>query len=257
MKVRTTNNSFGISLALIVLGVAILSCVTLRPAYSVALPPFATTGAFANYAGDGGFIAFMSGVSGNISYFVSGVFPNGSMTLEVTGNLSLGTEVGIPTSNVSLILTDQSSSPKYFPAVSPADFFRQINFQNISCNYVGSSEITVPAGIFNSVEYQGTGVNGSVLDFWFDNATGLALQMSGSAAELQLTKSNIAQPLALQSPANATLPIIAVFVVGWAFAGALFYAVRRYYLKKNKTDENPLANRTNSSIAKNKAQGKV
>src|SRR5579872_3977691 len=144
------------------------------------LPPYAIPGAYANYTGDGGFIAFMSGVSGNISYFVSAVLPNGSMDLVVTGNLSLGTELGIPTSNVSLNLVDTANSPKYFPAIPPAALLsHQIDFQNITCIFVKSSEITIPAGTFQTDEFQGTGVNGSVLNFWFDNTTGLALQMSG------------------------------------------------------------------------------
>jgi len=94
----------------------------------------------------------------------------------------------------------------------------------------------VPAGTFNGVEFEGIGANGSLLDFWFDNATGLALQMSGSAAELQLATSNIAQPLVAQSATNVELPIIAVFLVGWALAGLLFYVVRRHYLRKSKSD---------------------
>ncbi len=80
------------------------------------------------------------------------------------------------------------------------------------------------------------GANDSVLDFWFDNATGLALQMSGSAAELQLSATNIAQPLIAQSPAGVELPIIVVFLVGWTLAGLLFYAVRKHYLKKSQAD---------------------
>lgn len=209
-----------------------------RPVYSdTALPPYASVGAYANYTGDGGNIAFLSGVTGNISYYVSSISPNGSMDLNVIGNLSLGTELGIPTSNVSLVLTDQIYSPQYFPAVLPAELTaRQINFQNISCTFVTNTKISVPAGTFNSVEYQGMGANDSVLDFWFDNATGLALQMSGSAAELQLSATNIAQPLIAQSPAGVELPIIVVFLVGWTLAGLLFYAVRKHYLKKSQAD---------------------
>jgi hypothetical protein len=205
--------------------------------YSTSLPPYASVGAYANYTGAGGNIAFLSGVSGNISYYVSRILSNGSMDLTVLGNLSLGTELGIPTTNVSLSLTDQIYSPKYFPAIPPEDLVsRQIDFQNISCSYKTGGRISVPAGTFNGVEYQGIGANGSVLDFWFDNATGLALQMSGSAAELQLATSNIAQPLVVQSPSNVELPIIAVFLVGWALAGLLFYVVRRHYLRKSQSE---------------------
>jgi len=204
---------------------------------SSTLPAYATVGAYANYTGSGGFIAFFSGVTGNLSDTVTNVPPNGSMDLFVNGNLSLGTEVDVPTSQISEHLTDSISSPKFFPAIPTQDLLsRQIVFQNISCLFETSTLLTVPAGSFAAVEYQGTGVNDSTLDFWFDNSTGLALQMSGSGAELQLIGSNIARPLSIQSPSAFDLPIIAVFLVGWTVAGLLFYSVRRHYINKSKVD---------------------
>ena len=204
---------------------------------SSTLPAYATIGAFANYTGSGGYIAFLSGVSGNLSYTVTNVLANGSMELYVNGNLSLGTEVDIPTSQISENLTDSIYSPKIFPALPPQELTsKQIIFQNITCEFQTDSVLTVPAGTFEAVEYQGTGVNDSILDFWFDNSTGLAIQMSGSGAELQLTGSNIAQPFALQSSSAFDLSIVAVFLVGWTIAGLLFYAVRRHYIKKSEAD---------------------
>jgi len=211
---------------------------SLVPAYSDTLPPYAKVGAFADYTSDGGFIAFMSGVSGNISYHISSILQNGTMELTITGNLSFGTEAGIPTSNVTMTEYDQTDSPKYFPAISSSELFsRSIDFQNISCTFQGYSRITVPAGTFESVEFQGNGANASLLDFWFDNATGLALQMSGSAAELQLKTTNIATPLVAQSSISTELSIVVVFVSGWVLAGVLFYAVRRHYVKKSQINE--------------------
>ena len=203
---------------------------------STSFPAFATVGAFANYTGSGGFIAFLSGVSGNITYLVNSVFSNGTMGVSVKGNLSLGTEAGIPTSRVSQNLTDSVFDPRIFPAVPPQNLTaRQIVFQNITCSFEKNSQLSVPAGTFNATEFQGTGANGSVLDFWFDRSSGLAIQMSGSAAEIQLLNSNIASPIGFQSPSSVETQIIVVFVVGWAGAGLLFYSVRRHYLKKSES----------------------
>jgi hypothetical protein len=226
------------TLLLVLLGGAVLLAplyLSRNPTFATSSsPPYATVGAFANYTGDGGFIPFLSGVSGNLSYLVTNVLSNGSMSLLVTGNLSMGTEVGIPTSNVSLSLMDSIETPTYFPAIPPqALLSHQIIFQNITCNFVKNDVVTVPAGTFDSVEYQGTGANNSILDFWFDNQTGLALQMSGTASELQLTYSNIASPLAAQSATNLEIDISAVFIGGWVFAGLLFYAIRRHYIRKS------------------------
>ena len=92
------------------------------------------TEAFANYTAAGGNIAFLSGVSGNLSYTVTNVLPNGSMDLIVAGNLSLGTEVDIPTSQVSENLTDSAYSPEIFPALPPGNLgSKHITFQNVSC----------------------------------------------------------------------------------------------------------------------------
>jgi hypothetical protein len=206
-------------------------------------PAYASVGAFANYTGSGGFIAFLSGVSGNLTYFVSSVYSNGTMLVNIKGNLSLGTEVGIPTSQVSENLTDSVFHPRILPAIPPQNLTAEkIIFQNITCSFVKNSAISVPAGTFNATEFQGTGANGSVLDFWFDRSSGLAVQMAGSGAEFQLLNSNIAVPIGFQSDSSIGTQIIVVFIAGWMGAGLLFYSVRRYYLKKSKFIRSPANN---------------
>ena len=209
-------------------------------ATSSPFPPYASVGGFANYTGSGGFIAFLSGVSGNITYYVSSVYSNGTMEVAVKGNLSMGTEAGIPTSQVSENLSDSIFRPRILPAIPPENLTDQsLVFQNITCTFEKNAAITVPAGTFNATEFQGTGTNGSTLDFWFDRSTGLAVQMSGSAAEFQLLNSNIATPIGLQSSSSVGAQIIIVFVVGWVVAGFLFYSIRRYYLKRSNLRKFP------------------
>ncbi len=202
---------------------------------SLNYPPYAKVGAYAFYGGDGGYIAFLSGVSGNISYYVTDVYPNSSMRLMVDANLSLGTEV---TNNVSITsenLTDSIFTPRFLPAVPPQDLTESsIMFQNISCTFVANNaQYLVAAGAFNATEYQAT-VNGTVLTFWFDRPSGLAIEMLEAGSYFQLVDSNIAVPLAVQSQFQSYLPYIEVFVTGWAAAGLLFYAVRRYYVRKSE-----------------------
>ena len=206
-------------------------------------PAYASVGAFANYTGSGGFIAFLSGVSGNLTYYVNSVYSNGTMLVNIKGNLSLGTEVGIPTSQVSENLTDSVFNPRILPAIPPQNLTAEkIIFQNITCSFEKNSAISVPAGTFNATEFQGTGANGSVLDFWFDRSSGLAVQMAGSGAEFQLLNSNIAVPIGFESNNSIGTQIIVVFIGGWVGAGLLFYSVRRYYLKKSKFLRSPANN---------------
>jgi hypothetical protein len=209
----------------------------IKPSYgSVSTyPSYAKVGAYAFYAGDGGFIAFLSGVSGNISYTITDVYPNGTMNLLVNANLSLGTEV---TNNVSTVvenLTDYVFAPRILPAVPPQDLNgSEINFQNVSFTFVANNgQYTVAAGTFNATEYQAS-ANGTTLTFWFDRPSGLAIEMLESGSYFQLVTSNIAVPLAVQSSFQSYLPYILVFVTGWTAAGLLFYGVRRYYIKKSE-----------------------
>ena len=199
------------------------------------LPPYAKAGGYAFYSGNGGFIPYMSGVSANISYYVENVFPNNTMSLMVNANLSMGTEVSTTPTIVTENLTDLISNPRFLPAVQPQNLTsRNIVFQNISCKFVGNAELQVPAGKFNATEFQGQNANGTILDFWFDRSSGLALQMVEAASYFQLIQTNIATPLSTQQPIQAEAPFIIIFVVGWGAAGLLFYGVVRYYSKKGR-----------------------
>jgi hypothetical protein len=204
---------------------------------STSYPSYAKVGAYAFYSGDGGFIAFLSGVSGNISYTLTDVYTNSSMNLLVNANLSLGTEVTNNVSTVTENLTDSIFAPKIMPAVPPQDLTgSKITFQNIVCTFVANNaQFSVAAGTFNATEYQAQ-VNGTELTFWFDRPSGLAIEMLESGSYFQLVDSNIAMPLAVQTSFQSYLPYILVFVTGWAAAGLLFYGVRRHYIKKCERD---------------------
>jgi hypothetical protein len=198
-------------------------------------PPYARVGAYALYSGDGGFVAFLSGASANISYYVYDVYSNGTMNVFVNASLSLGTEVTNGSTSVAKNVTDSISSPSIMPAISPEYLTGgTIVFENITCTFVENSMLTVPAGNFNATEYQGKDENGTTIQFWFDRSTGLSLEMVQPASYFQLIQSNIAIPLSTQTAIQSELPFIAIFVVGWAGAGALFYAVIRHYTKKAK-----------------------
>jgi hypothetical protein len=200
-------------------------------------PPYAEVGGYAFYSGDGGFIPYMSGVSANISYYVTDVFQNNTMKLLVNANLSMGSEVSTTPAVVSENLTDQIYSPKFMPAIPPQNLTaNSIVFQNITCTLIGNSKLQVPAGKFNATEFQGRDANGSVLSFWFDRSTGIALQMVEAASYFQLVQTNIATPLSTQQPIQAEAPFIIIFAVGWGAAGLLFYGVVRYYSKKGSRD---------------------
>ncbi len=203
-----------------------------------AYPDYAKVGAFAFYSGDGGYIAFLSGVSGNISYYVTNVYSNYSMRIFVNANLSLGTEVTTNVSMVSENLTDSIFAPKILPAVPVQNLtMSNIIFQNINCTFLANNDqFNVPAGNFNATEFQGKDANGTSLYFWFDRSSGLAIEMLEAGSYFQLINSNIAIPSSTQSSFLAELPFILIFVVGWAAAGLLFYSVRRHYLKKSQVE---------------------
>jgi hypothetical protein len=196
-------------------------------------PAYAKTGAFAFYSGDGGFVAFMSGVSANITYYVTNVYPNNTMEVLVNANLSMGTEVSTAPTIVTENLTDSISNPHILPALPPQDLTgAHIVFQNITCSFAGFSVIQVPAGRFNATEFQGKDTNGTTLDFWFDRSTGLSLQMVEAASYFQLIQTNIATPISTQPAEQAEAPFVIIFVVGWAAAGLLFYSVIKHYTKR-------------------------
>ena len=186
-------------------------------------PPYAKVGAYALFSGDGGFVAFLSGVSANISYFVSDVYPNSTMRVYVNASLTLGTEVPNGSTIVTKNVTDPIYSPSLFPAIPPENLTSgQMTFENVTCTFVKNAMHTVPAGTFNATEYQGKDSNGTTVYFWFDRPTGLSLEMDQASSYFQLVVSNIAAPLGTQTPFQSELPFILVFVAGWACAGLLF-----------------------------------
>lgn len=197
-------------------------------------PPYARVGAYALYSGDGGFVAFLSGVSANISYYVTSVYPNNTMVVFVNASISLGTEVSNGTTTRQENVTEPVYSPKILPAIPAQDLAAsEITFESIQCKFVKNSMLTVPAGRFNATEYQGQGVNGTTY-FWFDRATGLALEMVQSTSYFQLIDSNIATPLNVQAPIQSEIPFILIFITGWVGAGLLFYFLIRYYSRRAK-----------------------
>ncbi|MDG6997857.1 MAG: hypothetical protein JRN15_01945 [Nitrososphaerota archaeon] len=202
---------------------------------SASVPPFAKEGAYALYSGNGGFVAFLSGASANISYYVYNVYPNGTMRVFVNVSLSLGTEVANGSTTVAENITDSAYYPSIMPAISPANLTGEpIVFQNITCTFVQNSKLTVPAGNFNATEYQGENANGTTVHYWFDRATGLSLEMVQPASYFQLIQSNIAIPLSTQTAIQSEIPFLVVFFVGWAGAGLFFYALVRHYTRKAK-----------------------
>lgn len=207
---------------------------------STQYPPYATVGAYAYYSGNGGFIAFLSGVSSNVSYYVSNVYSNNdSMRVFVNENISLGTELTVNETMISENVTDSIFAPTTFLAVPPENLTsNEIVFENTTCKFVENSVLAVPAGSFNATEFQGTNSNGTVQDFWFDRSSGLAIEMlePATSSYFQLVDSNIATPVQAQSQFAAEIPFILVFAVGWTGAGVLFYVVRRHYIRKSQRE---------------------
>jgi hypothetical protein len=213
-------------------------------------PAYAKVGAFANYSGSGGFIAFLSGVSTNITYDVTGVYSNNTMEVFVNATISLGTEIQNDTSTYTMNLTDSIYSPKVMPVIPPQDINADtIVFQNVTCNFVKDVELTVSAGTYNAAEFQGKNANGTMLQFWFDRDSGLALEMVEPGSYIQLIQTNIATPLSVQSQFSSYLPYIVIFIVGWAGAGLCFFAVIRHYSHKGRK-ATPMQNVENKSKPK-------
>ena len=196
---------------------------------------FAVQGAYATYAAEGGFIPFFSGVNGTVSYLITAVYPNGTMHVSVSANMSQGNEV--PETFQVFNYTDSISSPKVFP-VLPAGLLgsRQIRFQNVTCNYVKSTNITVPAGSFATIEYLGKDANGSQDYFWFDQVTGLAVQMAGGAGAFQLQGSNVATPTSIPSGLSTSFPFLTTFGLVWVVAALVFVGLWKYYNRKRPSD---------------------
>jgi hypothetical protein len=173
------------------------------------------------------------------------------MRVVVYENISLGTEAATNTTMISENVTDSIFAPSTFLAVSPTNLTsNEIIFQGMVCHFVENDIQTVSAGTFNATEFQGTNSNGTTQDFWFDRSSGLAIEMLEIGSYYQLVDSNIAVPIHVQPTLVSDIPFILIFAVGWAGAGALFYALRRYYIKKsereNKTKRPTIVKQTSS-----------
>ena len=225
------------SIGLVVGSIAILflfaSAVALPKTSGQGQAPYASKGSYATYDALGGFIPFFDGVNGTVSYLVTAAFPNQTMAIMLSANISQGSEV--PTSYVTYNFTDNIESPKIFPAVPPSYFSeKSFTFENSTCTFAKNSTATVPAGTFDTFEYQGVNATGAKSYFWFDRNTGLVIQMAGNGGVFELLDSNVAIPTSQPTSLSESLPYILVFVVGWIFAAAVFLGLRRYYSVKSK-----------------------
>lgn len=202
-------------------------------AYGQSGTPYASEGSYATYGALGGFIPFFDGVNGTVSYLVTNLFPNQTMGITLSANISQGNE--LPVSYVTYNFTDSIGSPKIFPAVPTSDFaLPSFAFQNSTCTFVKNGTTTVPAGTFNTLEFSSVNATGLKSYYWFDRNSGLVVQMAGNGAVFELLSSNIALPVSIPSGLSESLPYLAVFVAGWIFAAVVFLAVRRYYLVKSR-----------------------
>jgi hypothetical protein len=198
-----------------------------------ALPSYAVQGAFASYTAEGGFIAYFSGVEGNLTYTVTRVFGNGSMGLSIFENITAGEDLNpfITTLNI----TDSVQNPRNFPAVSLDNLSTlHVIFQNVSATFSQNATVSVPAGTFDTLKfvgYQGTGANRTSVNFWFDRETGLMIQESSGASVMELDSTNIAIPIGPPSLLNAEIPYELVFVLAFAVGGTLFWYLRYHYTR--------------------------
>jgi hypothetical protein len=185
-----------------------------------ALPNYARTGAVATYSAFGGFVAFFGGVYGNVSFTVLHVYQNRSMGIRVLANLSQSGEA--PPQTFDMNYTDNVESPRQFPAVPPANLTRpQFVFEDTPLTFKANQSVSIPAGTFETVEFVGKSPDGNISYFWFDRASGLAVQVERGGGVLQLLSSNIAVPVT-ESTQGTFLPSIEVILVLWA-AAALFF----------------------------------
>ncbi len=198
-------------------------------------PAYAKQGAYALYDVVGGSVAFFDGVQGNISYTVTNVFSNSSMIVKLDVNITQGSE--IPATSNTYNYTDNILNPRVFPAVPVANLSsHSILFQNVSCSYVTSQQITVNNMVFQTVEYQGT-ENQTTITYWFDTATGLAIEeASSSGAEISIASTNIATPIKVVDPLSASLPIIIIFMIIFAATGLGYFEINRYYARRARKD---------------------
>lgn len=231
---RRVHRNIGLGIAFLVLLLASSYFLTLTRA-EAQQPAYAVQGAYLYYNVQGGSIAFMSGVNGSLIYKVTGVFPNNTMSLQVLANMTQGDEA--PTSYQVLNYTDNIFEPTIFPAVPLANLTAnsKLVFENVTCSFVKYESIPLTPGQFNTSEYQGVDNNGTTYTFFFDRATGVAVQMySNQGVALQLQSSNV---VAADGPANSgsqVLPYYEDFAAAFGFSALVFGGAYWYYHEKSK-----------------------
>ncbi|MDE1857917.1 MAG: hypothetical protein KGI26_02455 [Thaumarchaeota archaeon] len=193
-------------------------------------PPYASAGAFASYTAQGGFIAYFSGVVGNITYSVAEVFGNGSMALHIFENITAGTDLNpfITTINV----TDSVSNPAVFPAVPLSNLSTgHIRFQNVTASFLKNGTASVPAGTFQTIEFTGNGTGGDSVHIWFDRNTGLMVEENSGTSAVELESTNVAIAYGPPGGFNGELAYELVFVFAFVIGGGLFLYMRYYYTR--------------------------
>lgn len=214
----------------LLVGAVALLLVIQSASAAAASPPYASGGAFASYTAQGGFIPYFSGVVGNITYSVAGVFGNGSMTLHIFENITAGTDLNpfITTINV----TDSISNPSIFPAVPLSNLSTgHIRFQNVTASFLKNGTASVPAGTFQTMEFTGNGTGGNSVHIWFDRNTGLMVEENSGTSAVELDSTNVAIPYGPPGGFSGEVAYELVFVFAFAIGGGLFLYVRYYYTR--------------------------
>lgn len=215
------------------LGAIVLALLVLEassPAF-LASQAYASAGAFASYTAEGGFIPYFAGVQGNITYSVESVFSNGTMAIRVFVNITAGAELNPKVGYFNF--TDSVGSPRTFPAVPPSALAtNRIEFQNVSATFLKNQTLSVPAGTFNTMEFQGIGANNTATNFWFDPGTGLMIQEGSGTSAIELDSSNIAVPMGPPAGFGGEVPYELTFVIAFAVGGVLFLYIRYHYTRQ-------------------------
>ncbi|MDA4124463.1 MAG: hypothetical protein OK438_03325 [Thaumarchaeota archaeon] len=194
--------------------------------HTSAPPSYARAGAVATYSEFGGFVAFFGGVYGNVTFTIVQVYLNGSMGVKIQANISQSGEA--PPQTFEMNITDSVESPRQFPAVPPENLTRaQFVFEHTPLTFVANQSVSVPAGTYQTVEFTGRSSDGNVSDFWFERASGLAIQVEKGGAVLQLLSSNIVATTETISPGGSFLSSLEVIIVLWAAAALFFLFVIR------------------------------
>ena len=209
--------------------------VSLPVSHAQTMSSYAKSGAYAFYDVQGGAVAFFTGVQGNISYMVTNVFTNGSISVRMEVNITEGDLIA-PSAQI-FNYTDSISNPKIFPVVPLGELgSTTITFENTTLSYVKNTQQTVGAGTFETLEYKGIS-NGTTVSFYFDNNTGLAIyELSGDGSVISLESSNVASPISVPDPATTDLPYILIFVIIFALAGVGYFEISRYYSRQARRD---------------------